>query len=176
MSKRKPIKTKEESIQYKKAVKSSQGYSSTTDENHFFSLQGSNEEHFNEPQDHSCEKARGLATAKIKTFLKKHIFEEVISAILAIFVAVASWAISSLIYFREKIAAFEVRVEVAQERLDEIENDYISKEFLSQELEILRLKLESAQKDELSSIETRLALIENEIEYIFEQSKKASSD
>ena len=176
MSNRNPIKTREESKQYKRAVKSLPGYSNTTDENHFSSLQGSNEKYFNDSQARPLEKAKGLTRAKIKKFLKEHIFEEIISVVLAVFVAVSGWAINSLIFVREKIAAFEVRIEVAQERLYEIENDYISKEFLSQELEILKLKLENAQKNELSSIETQLALIESEIKYISEQSKKAGAD
>lgn len=170
MSRNKSIKNKEEVRQYKKSVKSLMGYSNTTDGDHFPSLQGSNEDYYANSSS-SQEDVKGLARARIKVFLKKHIFEEIISVALAIALAVAGWTVSSVITLREKIAAYDVRIEVAQSSLTEIKDDYASKEFLSNELEILELKLKNAQKDELSSIETQIALIENEIKYILARSK-----
>ena len=177
MSKGKSVKTKNESKNYKKAVKSLKGYSNTIDRDYFSNLQGSNEDNYNaEPQSRSPEKPKGLARVKIKQFLKKHIFEEIISVILAVFLAVSSWVVGNLITIREKAAAFEVRIEVAKEKLDAIESDYVSKAFLTQELEILKLKLEGVQKDELSTIETKISLIETEIKYLSEYTQKASGN
>ena len=176
MSKENQVKTKKEALQYKRAVKTMPGYSNTATGKHFPSLKGSNEEFPSDVPTNSQDKATGIARAKFKQFIKKHLFQEIISVVLAIIIGVAGWMASSLISAREKIATFEVRIAVAENNLEHIRGDYTSKEFLSKELEILKLKLENAQKDDLASIETRIALIENQIKYITEKEKSTENN
>ena len=58
-------------------------------------------------------------------------------------------------------------------RITEINNDLVTKEYLSQELQILKLQLGKATSDDLSEIEGRIKLIEKQIEYL---SKNQSSN
>lgn len=79
----------------------------------------------------------------------------------------------NVIQLREQVAVFEYRIEYAETRLTEINNDLVTKEYLSQELQILKLQLGKATSDDLSEIEGRIKLIEKQIEYL---SKNQSSN
>lgn len=174
--KKKALKTKFEQQRFKKRVRSLPGYSNTNDEEQFANLQGSNEDYGpNLPRDPQ-EKGKGEKSARIKKWMKDHLFEEIIAASIMIIIAISAWVITNVIDLREKTAMFEVRIEFAQDKLETINENSATKEFLAQELEILRLQLENAQKRDISIIETKIALIENEIRYLTEQSSKAGAD
>ena len=79
----------------------------------------------------------------------------------------------NVIQLREQVAVFEYRIEYAETRLTEINNDLVTKEYLSQELQILKLQLGKATRDDLSEIEGQIKLIEKQIEYL---SKNQSSN
>ena len=72
---------------------------------------------------------------------------------------------------------FEYRIAVAETKLSEFDNDTVTKEYLSQELQILKLQLEKANSDDLSEIEGQIKLIEKQIEYLSKnQSANESSN
>lgn len=172
-SKKAGIKSRREASAYRQGVLSKRGYQNTNTMDPFRGLHGSNEDIYDYDMPFVEDKAVGVKRLKLKKFIREHIFEEIIAIIVTIVVGVASWTLVNVIQLRERVAVFEYRIEYAETRLTEINNDLVTKEYLSQELQILKLQLGKATSDDLSEIEGRIKLIEKQIEYL---SKNQSSN
>ena len=160
------LKTKQESAQYKSAVKNLKGYENTDSEEKFSTLQGSDEDFMSPPTSEEKLKPVGAKRKKIKKFLKDHLFEEIISVIVTIILAVAGWNISNTIELQKQTAVISYRIEQAEKMLIEIEDEKATKDYLQQELQILKLQLENSTTNDLSEIKIQIKLIEQQIEYL----------
>ena len=167
------MKSRREASAYRQSVRSKRGYQNTNTMDPFRGLHGSNEDVYDYDMPFAENKAVGVKRLKFKKFIKEHIFEEIITIIVTIVVGIASWTLVNVIQLREQVAVFEYRIEYAETRLTEINNDSVTKEYLSQELQILKLELEKANSKDLSEIEAQIKLIEKQIEYL---SKNQSSN
>lgn len=163
---RKGIKTKRESTAYKNAVKHLTGYQNTNDNEPFQSLQGSNEDHYQSDVSISNAEAVGVKRKKIKKFLKEHWFEELIAVLMTVVITLAGWMLANVIELREKVAVFEYRIESAESNLESLTSESVTKEFLQNQLDLLKLQLQSSSEKELMEIETKIKLIEAQIEFM----------
>lgn len=172
------IKSRREASAYRQGVRSKRGYQNTNTMDPFRGLHGSNEDIYDYDMPFAENKAVGVKRLKIKRFIKEHIFEEIVTIIVTIVLGIASWTIVNVIQLREQVAVIEYRIEYAETRLTEINNDSVTKEYLSQELRILKLQLEKVNSDDLSKIEGQIKLIEKQIEYLSrnQSSNETSND
>lgn len=160
------VKTRKEASAYKQSVRSKRGYQNTNTQDPFRSLQGSDDDNYDYDMPQEEDKVVGVKRLKFKKFIKEHIFEEIIATLVAIFLAISSWALVNVIQLREQVAVFSYRIEYAESKLTEINNNSVTKDYLSQELQILKLQLEKANNNDLAEIEAQIKLIEKQIEIL----------
>ena len=158
---------------YKRGVRAMRGYENTNTEEPFQNLRGSNEDYYRPLSKEKEEKPVGAKRQKLINFIKNHVFEEIVTVVITIILTIGGWCISNIIDLNKQVAVFEYRIDVAETKLSEFDNDTVTKEYLSQELQILKLQLEKANSDDLSEIEGQIKLIEKQIEYL---SKNQSSN
>lgn len=169
-------KTPQQAAFYRSAVQSLSGYDNTREDEVFESLKGSNEGEYDLGLVRSPEKCVGVKRQKAKNFFKEHVFEIIITIFVTLICAAACWLASSVISLREDIAVFKYRIEVAETSLNSVSLENVTKEYLAKELEVLRLELDTATAKSISEIELQIKLIENQIEYIKENSNKTSNN
>lgn len=154
------IKNKAQSKNYSSQVKHLTGYNHTSEQDIFENLQGSNEEQSNNTNNL---KPIGQKKRKIKNFFKEHIFETIISVLCTIAISITAWICVNTIELKEKVAVFEYRINQIQTNIETLDDTVVDKEFLYQELKILKLELQSATAQSLSTIELRISLLEEQI-------------
>ena len=81
-------------------------------------------------------------------------------------IGIAAWTLTNVIELREKVVLFEYRITIAENKLNDISIDAITKDYLKGELEILKLRLDNTNKEKLTEIETEIKLIEKQLEYL----------
>ena len=165
-ARRREVKSRREASVYKQGVRSKRGYQNTNTMEPFRGLQGSNEDFYSYDMPPTNNDAVGVKRLKVKKFIKEHIFEEIIAIVVTIAIGIASWTLTNVIQLKEQVAVFTYRIEQAETQLEEINNDFVTKEYLLQELQILKLQLEKVNGENISEIETQIKLIEKQIEYL----------
>ncbi len=85
---------------------------------------------------------------------------------MTIVIGIAAWTLTNVIELREKVVLFEYRITIAENKLNDISIDAITKDYLKGELEILKLRLDNTNKEKLTEIETEIKLIEKQLEYL----------
>lgn len=156
-------KNKNQIIQYRQAVKTIQGCQSTNDTENFVLLQRSDEEYNRDNNVQKNNEATGVKRQKFKKFIKDHLFETIFSIALTIIMGIAGWTIKNLISAKEDLAVFSYRIEKLEEDIKNIETDDVNKDFLEQELQILKLEIESASAKDIAKLELRISLLENQL-------------
>lgn len=156
-------KNQNQSRQYKQALKTIQGCQSTDDNENFSLLQRSDEGYVRDNNVQKDNLVSGVKRQKIKRFFKNHLFETCISLVLTIIVSIAGWTIANLISVKEDLAVFSYRIEKIEENLKDIETDSVTKEFLEQEIKILKLEIESASAKDIAKLELRINLLESQL-------------
>jgi len=164
--KNKRAKTKAEATAYKHQIKALSGYSTTGVGEPFNSLQGSNDDFGDSPLYMPKQPLVGAKRLKLKKFFQQYWFETLISVIMTIVIGIAAWTLTNVIELREKVVLFEYRITIAENKLNDISIDAITKDYLKGELEILKLRLDNTNKEKLTEIETEIKLIEKQLEYL----------
>lgn len=160
MSRNVKMKNKSQTKYYASITKGRYGSNNTTEDVCFENLQGSTD---NQTDYEDNARPKGEKWRSIKKYIKEHWFEVVLGIITTIIIGVMSYFFSNIVFLRESVAVYGYRLDKIEESLKEIDNTTIDKEFFSQEIKLLKLELQSASTKELTSLELRIALLEEQI-------------
>lgn len=153
-------KNNKQTVAYASEVRNRLGYDNTADEGCFENLQGSSDGLIDNKNN---TKPAGGKRRSAKKFFKKHLFDIIVGGICTVVISVMGWICSNLIYLRESVAVYDYRLNQMQTSLENGQNTTINKEYLSQEIKLLKAELQTATTRDLAGLELRIALLEEQI-------------
>lgn len=157
-------KTHEEAIAYKSFVKNTTECQQDTININNDNLRGSDQIR----DDFGISTQEPLVTwnYKLKRFIRRHLFETIISIVATLFCVFIAWSANTMIQMKVNVAVIQTELEYLEKEVEDLDVDAIDKNVIDLQIEAIRNELSTSINIKTNEIQTQINLIEQQIKHL----------